>query len=112
LNLERCKTAMRPMPNGRDLLGGGAWYRDARNVIFVHRKQEMVPGTETAKALADGWVNCDKATHGEPENGLVPVAFNPRWMRFDEREVGGSDDAGHHTASIAVPKPADHGMPF
>lgn len=109
LNLERCKTIKRPMPNGRDLLGGGAWYRDARNVIFVHRDQEVTG--ETAKPLLDGAVNCDKATHGEPERGFVPVTFNARWMRFDEREESGSGGAGHHAppASVVASKDFDVG---
>lgn len=108
LNLERCKGSERPVPTGRDLLGGGAWFRDARNVIMVHREQESIQGYGTSRVLADGVVVCDKATHGEPEKGFVPVTFNARRMTFDERVVattGSATAAGieaQHNADEAV----------
>lgn len=85
LNLERSKGLERPMPSGRDLLGGGAWHRDSRNVIFVHRSQEIetVLGQEKAVPQEDGMIYADKATHGEPEKSMVMVRFNPERMKFD-----------------------------
>lgn len=85
LNLERCKTLERPMPLGRDLLGGGSWYRDARNILFVHRAQEVVQvhGQDKSVPTAEGMIYADKATHGEPEKSVVEVRFNSRRMTFD-----------------------------
>jgi replicative DNA helicase len=86
LNLERVKSVTRPPPLGRDLLGGGSWYRDCRNMICIHRDQEVVQigGADRARPLASGNVYADKATHGEPERSQVRVEFNPAMMRFDE----------------------------
>jgi replicative DNA helicase len=95
LNLERCKTLERPMPLGRDLLGGGSWYRDARNILFVHRQQDIVTvgGQEKAVPLADGMVYADKATHGEPEKSMIEVEFNAERMRFDEVGTSGTTNS-------------------
>ena len=84
LNLERHKSAIKPSPTARDLLGGGAWWRDARNILFVHRRQEMVG--EKAVPMKDGHVDCDKATHGDVSKGFVPVEFDVHSMSF--REMG------------------------
>lgn len=97
LNLERCKQAVRPSPTGRDLLGTGAWYQDARNVLFVHRRQEQLPGMDVACVLPDGLVYADKATHGAPEDSLLRVQFRAASMMFVEevspRDVNGNGEA-------------------
>lgn len=94
LNLERCKQLERPMPLGRDLLGGGAWYRDARNVLFVHREQETrtILGQEKAVPTKVGMIYADKATHGEPEKSMVQLEFNAAKMVFET--AGGSNNGG------------------
>lgn len=86
LNLERCKQIERPMPLGRDLLGGGSWYRDARNILFVHRAQETVNvhGQDKSVPVAEGMIYADKATHGEPEKSMVEVHFDSKRMLFVE----------------------------
>lgn len=90
LNLERCKTAIRPSPTGRDLRNTGAWYQDARNVMFVHRDQEllegMAPGQEVAQVLDVGHIRIEKASNGQP--GIQPVTFDPLRMSFEERQMG------------------------
>lgn len=93
LNLERCKQLERPMPLGRDLLGGGSWFRDARNILFIHREQQTITvnGQEKAVPTAAGTIYADKATHGEPEKSLVDVRFNSNRMTFDE--TGGDTPA-------------------
>jgi replicative DNA helicase len=105
LNLERVKQAIKPVPTARDLLGGGAWWRDARNVLFVWRKQEKIPNMDDmTRALLEGWIVTDKATHGEPEKGFVPVTFVPKYMTYEERDVAvpdASDDYGADTAAEA-----------
>lgn len=81
LNLGRETTAIRNAPVGRDLRNTGAWYQDARVVMFVHRDQEL--REEIPVALPDGHIRVDKATHGDASEGFVNVTFNPRWLKFD-----------------------------
>lgn len=85
LNLERCKTAVRPAPTGRDLRNTGAWYQDARVVMFVHRDQELLDG-DVADPLLEGHIRIEKATNGVP--GIQQVRFDPARMRFVERPTG------------------------
>jgi replicative DNA helicase len=103
LNLERAKGAVRPSPTGRDLLGTGAWFQDARNVLFVHRAQrvEKDGGEERAIALNHGHVYADKATHGEPAQSWVAVTFDTARMRYVERETAASSNG-----SLTHPKDA------
>jgi replicative DNA helicase len=85
LNLERAKGLERPAPTSRDLLGGGMWYRDCRNIFFIHRKQEIIgdEGEEQAIPLAEGVVYDDKGTHSEPGSGRVAVKFKAERMSFE-----------------------------
>lgn len=84
LNKERDTGQVKPPPTGRDLRNTGAWYMRARVVMFVHRDQELVESTGIVRALSDGHIRVEKATHGEPEVGYVAVTFNPKWLRFDD----------------------------
>ena len=84
LNKERDTGQVKPPPTGRDLRNTGAWYMRARVVMFVHRDQELVESTGIVRALSDGHIRVEKATHGEPEIGYVAVTFNPKWLRFDD----------------------------
>jgi replicative DNA helicase len=77
LNKERDTGQIKPPPTGRDLRNTGAWYMRARVVLFVHRDQYMLEGTEIAMLKPDGHIRVEKATHGEPEIGFVNVTFNP-----------------------------------
>jgi hypothetical protein len=72
----------------RDLLGGGAWHRDARSIFFVHRKQDIreIDGEDKAIVLAEGVVYDDKATHGRSADSFVSVRFNADRMAFELRE--------------------------
>jgi replicative DNA helicase len=85
LNLERAKGLERPSPTSRDLLGGGMWYRDCRNIFFVHRKQDIIgeEGEEQSVPLAEGHFYDDKGTHAEPGAGRVAVKFNSKRMAFE-----------------------------
>lgn len=85
LNLERDK-GKKPPPVGRDLRNTGAWYQRARVVMFVHRDQERIEagdGAEIWRAVSDGHVRVEKASHGDASRGYLDVTFNPRWLRFD-----------------------------
>lgn len=85
LNLERDK-GKKPPPVGRDLRNTGAWYQRARVVMFVHRDQEKIEagdGAEIWRAVADGHVRVEKASHGDASHGYLDVTFNSRWLRFD-----------------------------
>lgn len=99
LNLERNKTPKKPAPLGRDLLGGGAWWRDARNVLFVHRDQEEMGEQERVRILPEGKLYADKATHGDPERAYVPLTFVPDRMRFVDRDETGLSASNGHRAS-------------
>lgn len=83
LNLARDTGQVKPPPTGRDLRNTGSWYMRGRVVMFVHRDQEVMKGTDLVRALPDGHIRTEKATHGEPEKGFMPVTFNPTWLRFD-----------------------------
>lgn len=89
LNLARDTGAIRPAPTGRDLRNTGAWYQDARNVLFIHRDQELLQGTQIPRVLPEGHVRVDKATHGDGSDGFVQVCLSPTWLRFDA--VGRAD---------------------
>lgn len=91
LNLERDK-GKKPPPVGRDLRNTGAWYQRARVVLFVHRDQEAIEagdGAQIWRAMSDGHVRVEKATHGDGDSasGFLPVTFNPKWLRFDELDM-------------------------
>jgi replicative DNA helicase len=86
LNLERDK-GKKPPPVGRDIRSTGVWYQRARVVMFVHRDQEALEAGDGAviwRATTEGHVRVEKASHGDPSKGMVPVAFSPKWFRFDE----------------------------
>lgn len=81
LNLERAKQPKRPSPTGRDLLGGGAWFQDLRNLIFVHREQ-VETSDGRVKLRRAGYVDLDAATHGNADDGFLNVSFMPSKMSF------------------------------
>lgn len=105
LNLERCKTPVRPLPTARDLLNGGAWHRDARNCIFTWRKQEEIrQGKEIvgANVLDYGLISTDKASSGPPEDGTIQVWFNEKKMIWEERDGQGmKEPLGSETEEMA-----------
>jgi replicative DNA helicase len=86
LNKERDTGQIKPPPTGRDLRNTGAWYMRARVVLFVHRDQYILEGTDLAMLKPDGHIRVEKATHGEPEIGFVNVTFNPKWLRFEDQD--------------------------
>jgi replicative DNA helicase len=84
LNQARDTGAIQPTPTGRDLRNTGTWFQRARVVMFLHRDQELVEGTDIRRELSDGHVRIDKASHGDlTGGGFQAVTFNPKWMRFD-----------------------------
>jgi replicative DNA helicase len=89
-----------PVPTWRDLLGGGAWFRDARNIFFIHREQVKadVLGEEKHVAVKDAMVFADKATHGNAAESYVPVRFDAARMRYVERDAGGDVAAAREDA--------------
>jgi hypothetical protein len=62
----------------------GAWAQRARVIVFLHRDQELIDGTQVRRDLSDGHIRIDKASHGDPSNGgYLAVTWNPKWLRFD-----------------------------
>lgn len=85
LNKLRDAAAVKPDPTARDLRNTGAWEHDARNVMFVHRKQELIDGTDVAKRTDEGYVRLEKASNGTP--GFVSVILNAQRMLFVEDDT-------------------------
>lgn len=85
LNRERSTSAERPMPALRDLRNTGAWEADARNVLFVHRREELDRETETAVLHDDGVIQLAKVSNGR-QGAAQRVFLNYRRMRFDPLE--------------------------
>jgi hypothetical protein len=81
LNRERSTTAVRPVPALRDLRNTGAWEQDARNVIFIHRREEIDRDTELPVVHDDGVILLSKASNGRP-NTAARVVLDYAKMRF------------------------------
>lgn len=64
LNRERATGAERPMPVLRDLRNTGAWEQDARNVLFVHRREEIDRDTGIPTVFDDGVIQVAKVSNG------------------------------------------------
>lgn len=81
LNQQRAST-LRPAPVLRDLRGTGAWANDARNVVFVHRHEELrgEPPNEMPFISEEGYLHVAKQSNGPL--GVVPVFLDERLMRF------------------------------
>lgn len=80
LNRERATTALRPMPVLRDLRNTGAWETDARNVLFVHRTEELDKDTGLPVIHDDGVLHLAKVSNGRPDAERVFLDYAR--MRF------------------------------
>jgi replicative DNA helicase len=82
LNRERATSAERPMPVLRDLRNTGAWEQDARNVLFVHRREEIDRDTKVPVLHDDGVIQLAKVSNGQ-QGVAERVYLNYRRMRFE-----------------------------
>lgn len=82
LNRERATTPERPMPVLRDLRNTGAWEQDARNVLFVHRREELDRETRIPVLHDDGVLQLAKVSNGQ-QGAAERVYLNYRSMRYD-----------------------------
>lgn len=81
LNRERATTPERPMPVLRDLRNTGAWETDARNVLFVHRREELDKETRLPVTHDDGVIHLAKVSNGR-QGAAQRVYLNYSSMRF------------------------------
>lgn len=100
LNLERCKQPVKPAPTDRDLLYGGPLWRDARNVLFVHREQHEDKEIGRVKTLTGAKLYATKATHGDHDQAWVQLTFMPARMTF-------AQTADSHTAELESTEAGD-----
>lgn len=85
LNRERNDKAARQMPVLRDLRNTGAWEADARNVLFVHRREEVDRDTDLPVLYDDGVLQLAKVSNGRPD--AERVFLNYGRMRFEELQT-------------------------
>lgn len=82
LNRERSTGAERPMPVLRDLRNTGAWEQDARNVLFVHRREEIDRDSKVPVMHDDGVIQLAKVSNGQ-QGVIERVYLNYQRMRYD-----------------------------
>lgn len=92
LNRERNDKAARQMPVLRDLRNTGAWEADARNVLFVHRREEVDRDTDLPVLYDDGVLQLAKVSNGRPD--AERVFLNYGRMRFEELQTTADIDPG------------------
>lgn len=81
LNRERATGPVRPMPVLRDLRNTGAWEQDARNVLLLHRREELDPDTGTPVTFDDGVIQLAKVSNGQ-QGATERVFLDYAGMRF------------------------------
>jgi replicative DNA helicase len=91
LGQERVRDVRRPAPVARDLRGSGQIYNLAHNVVFVYREEEEMldpSGRPMGRATQLDQGHQDVAKNKSAGKlGAVPIAFDPRRLRFTERVV-------------------------
>lgn len=82
LNRERNTSAARPMPVLRDLRNTGAWEQDHRNVLILHRREEIDRETEMPVTHDDGVLMLAKVSNGR-QGAAERVYLDYSKMRFN-----------------------------